>query len=76
MTQAIREHVTVEREGVIEIHHPGLAIGTQAEIIVLVDLAGPAIPPLVSFIGKGKGAFADAATVDAFLRVERDDWER
>jgi hypothetical protein len=76
MTHAIREHVTVEREGVIEIHHPGLAVGTQAEIIVLVEQAAAEIPPLVSFIGKGKGSFANAAEIDAFIRAERNDWER
>jgi hypothetical protein len=76
MTQAIREHVTVEREGVIEIHHPGLAVGTQAEIIVLVEQAAAEVPPLVSFIGKGKGCFANAAEIDAFIRAERNDWER
>jgi hypothetical protein len=76
MTQAIREHVTIEREGVIEIHHPALAVGTQAEIIVLVEQPVTERPPLVSFIGKGKGCFANAAEVDAFIRAERDDWER
>jgi hypothetical protein len=76
MTQAIREHVTVEREGVIEIHHPGLAVGTQAEIIVLVEQSAAEVPPLVTFIGKGKGGFANADEVDAFIRAERNDWER
>lgn len=75
MTQAIREHVTVEREGVIEIHHPSLAVGTQAEIIVLVEQSAAEIPSLTSFIGKGKGCFANAAEVDAFIRAERDAWE-
>ena len=76
MTQAIREYVTVEREGVIEIHHPVLAVGTQAEIIVLVEKSADEMPTLASFIGKGKGCFANAAEVDAFIRAERDDWER
>jgi hypothetical protein len=52
-----------------------LAVGTQAEIIVLVEQSSEA-PPLVSFIGKGKGCFSNAAEVDAFIRAERDDWER
>ena len=75
MTQAIREHVTVEREGVIEIHHPALAVGTQAEIIVLVEQSAAEVPSLTSFIGRGKGSFANAAEVDAFIRAERDAWE-
>ena len=70
MTKAIREHLTVEREGVIEIHHPDLSVGMTAEVVVLVRQ--PADDrPLVSFIGQGKGCFADAAEVDAFLRAER-----
>ncbi len=32
--------------------------------------------PLVSFIGKGKGCFADAAEIDSFLRLERETWDR
>ncbi len=76
MSQTIREHVTVQREGVIEIHHPVLAVGAQAEITVVVEQPTTERPPLVSFIGKGKGCFANAAEVDAFLRAERDDWER
>jgi len=37
MVQAIREHVTVEKEGTIEIRHPDLATGLRAEVIVLVE---------------------------------------
>jgi hypothetical protein len=76
MTRAIREHVTVEQEGVIEIHHPGLSVGTKAEVIVLVEQPAGDDRPLVSFIGKGRGCFADAAEADAFLRAERESWDR
>ncbi|HEX4959210.1 MAG TPA: hypothetical protein VF173_00125 [Thermoanaerobaculia bacterium] len=75
MIQVIRERVIVEREGVIEVRHPELATGTQAEIIVLIEQPAAEMPPLASFVGKGKGCFANAAEVDAFLRGERDDWE-
>ena len=76
MTRAFRESVTIEQDGLIEIHHPDLAAGTRAEVIVLVDQpsAGPA--PLASFVGKGKGCFTDAGEVDTFLRSERDSWDR
>jgi hypothetical protein len=76
MTRAIREHVTVEQEGIIEIHNSALSVGTKAEVIVLVEQPVNEDQPLVSFMGKGKGCFADAAEVDAFLRAERDDWDR
>ena len=76
MTQAIREHVTVEQEGVIKIHNPALSVGTKAEVIVLVEQPADEDQPLVSFLGRGKGCFADAAEVDSFLRAERESWER
>lgn len=76
MTQTIREHITVEQEGVIEIHNPALSIGTKAEVIIHVEQPPVAERPLVSFLGRGKGCFKDAADVDAFLRAERESWER
>jgi len=75
MAQLIREHVTVEQEGIIEIRNPILSIGTRAEVIVLIDR--PVVEEsLVSFLGRGKGCFTDAAELDAFLRAERESWER
>jgi hypothetical protein len=73
MTRAIREHITVDQEGIIEIHNPVLSVGTKAEVIVLVESSEsePEGQPLVSFIGRGKGCFADAAEVDSFVRSER-----
>jgi hypothetical protein len=76
MTRAIREHITVEQEGMIEIHNPSLSVGTRAEVIVLVESPEPEDRPLLSFLGKGKGCFADAAEVDSFLRSERETWDR
>ncbi|HEV8580072.1 MAG TPA: hypothetical protein VGX68_13445 [Thermoanaerobaculia bacterium] len=75
MTRAIREHVTVEQEGVIEIRHPGLSVGMTAEVVVLVRQPAGQDRPLVSFIGKGKGCFASASDVDAFLQSEREAWD-
>ena len=76
MIQAIRERVTVKPGGRIEICHPELAAGTEAEIIIMVEHPTVESPPLVSFIGKGKGCFSSADEVDAFIRAERDAWER
>jgi hypothetical protein len=72
MTQAIRESVTVEQEGVIEIHNPALSVGTRAEVIVLVESPVTEDQPLASFLGRARGCFADAAQVDSFLRAERE----
>jgi len=76
MTQAIRESITVEQEGVIEIHNPALSVGTRAEVIVLVEQPVTEDQPLASFLGRGRGCFADAAQVDSFLRAERESWDQ
>jgi len=34
------------------------------------------VTPLTQLIGKARGCFDNAAEVDAFLRAERDAWER
>ena len=76
MTQTIREHITVEQEGVIEIHNSALSIGSKAEVIVHVEQPAAEERPLASFLGRGKGCFTEAAEVDAFLRAERESWDR
>jgi hypothetical protein len=76
MTQTIREHVRVVQEGKIEIHNSALSVGTMAEVIVHVEQRAVEDQPLVSFLGRGKGCFTDAAEVDAFLRAERESWDR
>lgn len=37
MVQAIREHLTVETDGSIEIRHPELQPGSRAEVIILLE---------------------------------------
>lgn len=71
-----RERVTIQPGGTIEIRNPDFPAGAEAEVIVLVESPKAESVPMASFIGKGKGCFADAADVDAFLRAERDSWER
>jgi hypothetical protein len=77
MTEPIREHVTVQPGGLIEIRRPDIPVGTEVDVVILVQ-AKPTgtLPPLSSFVGKGKGCFKDAAEVDAFIRAERDAWDR
>lgn len=76
MLRAIRERVTIKPGGMIEIHRPELPVGTEAEVIIMVEQPAVELPPLASFVGKGKGCFSSAAEVDAFIRAERDQWER
>jgi len=65
MLQTIKERVTVKPGGVIELRHPELPEGTEAEVIIMVEQPGTELPLLASFIGKGKGSFSNASKVDA-----------
>ena len=71
----IRQRVKILPGGTIEIHDPQLPDGAEAEVLITFERL-EAEPSLVSFIGKGKGCFADAAEVDSFLRSERETWDR
>jgi hypothetical protein len=75
MIQAIKERVTVQAGGKIEITHPELLAGTEAEVLIMIEQPSTEPPPLVSFVGKGKGCFTSADEVDAFIRAERNAWE-
>jgi hypothetical protein len=76
MVRAIQERVTVSPGGEIVIHHPEIPAGTIADIIVIVRESDGDPAPLASFAGKGKGCFANAAEIDAFIRTERNAWGR
>jgi hypothetical protein len=82
MVAAIRQVVTVGPGGVVQVTSPQLEVGARAEVIVLIerpDAAGlpqPAGPSMTSFIGAGKGCFSTVDDVDAFIRTERDAWDR
>jgi hypothetical protein len=75
---AIRQQVTVQPGGVIEIRSPELTPGSSAEVIVLVDSAAPPAggPPLVSFVGAGNGSFRSVEEIDAYVRELRDECDR
>ena len=72
MVQAIRQRVTVQPGGRIEIIAPQLQTGSQAEVIVLEEL--PERRRLAELIGQAKGAFPNSEEADAFVRQERDRW--
>jgi hypothetical protein len=73
MVQAIRQRVTVQSGGRIEIIAPQLKAGSQADVIILGQR--PARNRrLAELIGQATGAFASPHDVDAFLRQERDAW--
>ena len=73
--QAIRQHVTVQPNGLIQVHVPELKPGTVAEVIILESDELPSQKCLADSVGKGRGAFATSEEVDAFIRKERDAWD-
>jgi hypothetical protein len=73
--QAIRQHVTIQPDGLIHIHVPELKPGTVAEVIILESGEIPPKSAMASLIGKGRGAFASREAVDTFIRRERNLWE-
>jgi hypothetical protein len=79
MVRMIKEQVTIQPGGVIQIRRPELRAGDSAEIIVLVEDNSPptrSTPTLASLFGKAKGSFASSEEADAFLRAEREAWDR
>jgi hypothetical protein len=77
MVAAIRQRVTVQPGGVIEVRSPDLRPGSSAEVIVLVEQpASESQRPLASFVGSAKGSFSSVEEVDAFIRSERDARDR
>jgi len=75
MVHAVRQHVTVQPDGIIQIHVPEFKAGTIAEVIVLESSEHIGKRAIASFIGKGQGCFATAQEADAFIRNERLSWK-
>lgn len=77
MVQAIREHVTVETEGSIEIRHPELQPGSRAEVIVLLEpgrsrSADPSEGVLHEPIWKAAEQVSKALSPEEWAAVPRD----
>jgi len=75
MVHAVRQHVTVQPDGIIQIHVPEFKAGTIAEVIILESSEHVGKRAIASFIGKGQGCFATAQEADAFIRNERLSWK-
>jgi len=75
MVHAVRQHVTVQPDGIIQIHVPEFKAGTIAEVIILESCEHIGKRAIASFIGKGQGCFATAQEADAFIRNERLSWK-
>lgn len=77
MRNAIKQRVTVQRGGRIEVFVPELREGTTAEVTVLETAREESAvrkSMLAGVVGKGKGAFTSPQEVDEFIRTERVQW--
>jgi hypothetical protein len=80
MVRAIKEQVTILPGGLIEIRRPDLPPGVTVEVIVMIEEASRArsvgVNALSSLFGAVRNCFGSGPEADAFLRAERDAWER
>lgn len=74
MIQAIREKVTVQKGGVVQVSSPSLPDGAKAEVIVLIDLPKKQTS-LSQMIGTAQSLFSSPEEVDQFLQEERHSWQ-
>lgn len=74
MASTVKQKVTVQPGGVVQVQSPELVPGSTAEVIIIPDTI--TLPPrtLASAIGSAAGGFTSPADVDAFIRRERDAW--
>jgi hypothetical protein len=70
---AIKQTVTIQPGGRIEVVSGDLPAGRRAEVIILVDEEQPT-RRFTDFIGKGQGLYPDIQTADRAVREERDAW--
>jgi hypothetical protein len=76
MVRAIKENVIIGPGGLIEIRRPELPAGTTAEVIVMIESPDAEPPPLTALLGRAHSGYRSGAEADAFLRAERDAWDR
>ncbi|MBI5618401.1 MAG: hypothetical protein HY943_19140 [Gammaproteobacteria bacterium] len=72
MLHTIRQQVTVQAGGRIELCAPEFAEGTLAEVIVTEATAPHPLRSLTELIGQVQGACATPEAAAALVRVERD----
>lgn len=76
MIRAIKEHVIIGSGGLIEIRRPDLPEGAAAEVTVTIQTPDSEPPPLSSLLGKAQSGYDSGEQADAFIRAERDAWNR
>ena len=79
MQSALRMTAQVQPGGKVEVIDAQLPVGSSVEVIVLLPTASiPRRRSLLEVLDEAPGhlAFSSAAEVDAYIRAERDSWER
>ena len=79
MTNAVHIKTTILPGGKIEISAPELPSGKQADVFVVIESEEPAKKRRALDIlaeAPGHRLFQTAEEVDAYIREERDSWER
>jgi len=76
MVHAVRKKVKVKPGGVVEVRSPELIPGSTVEVIVLQERTTGKGSGLVDLIGAGRGIYSTEDEADAFIRKERDSWDR
>lgn len=75
MDKIYKQIVTIQPGGRIEITSDQLPEGRQAEVSVRVN-PEQTVKSYLALFGSGKGGYATPEEADAFLRQERDRWEK
>ena len=76
MIAKYRHTVTVGPGGVVEIRNPALPEGRTVHVTVLLEEPDEQPSGLLRFLGAAPGLYATPEDADAFIRAERDAWER
>jgi hypothetical protein len=74
--KVIHQILEVQQGGVIKLRSPELKPGSCVEVIVMPILPKLDRPSLYSYRGIGKGVYDTPDQADAFIRSERDHWDR
>ena len=76
MQQALKQMVTIQPGGIVQIQSSELVPGKKAEVIVIPEDQQAQLVSLTQFIGSASGCYPTPVDADTFLRQERDAWER
>ena len=74
MASMVKQKVTVQPGGVVQVQSSELVPGSTADVIIIPDTGPLPLQKLAEVIGSAAGGFASPAEVDAFIRRERDAW--